>query len=193
MREDELAESAWEPIGARLFGQAWAADAEEIARTPKTQTVYMATGLLLPFWNRIGDEEVRVTRIAAVNDASVLGRELSAKSAAKLAEAFGLPGDIRPPASELAKSVLAGGGSAPVWGHDELTLKRSRVGADWRLEIIGFDPARLPWYKAKGCFTEIIRYKTRLFVPADRGGRGGRRYYPRPLNRNISPAEAGLP
>ena len=25
----------------------------------------------------------------------------------------------------------------------------------------------LDWYKAQGCFTEIIRYKTRLFVPID--------------------------
>ena len=29
-------------------------------------------------------------------------------------------------------------------------------------------PARLSWYKAQGCFTEIIRYQTRLFVPACR-------------------------
>ena len=26
---------------------------------------------------------------------------------------------------------------------------------------------RLDWYKAQGCFTEIIRYQTRLFVPTD--------------------------
>jgi hypothetical protein len=34
-----------------------------------------------------------------------------------------------------------------------------------RLEIIGAHAARLGWYKSRGCFTEIIAYKTRLFMP----------------------------
>jgi hypothetical protein len=36
-----------------------------------------------------------------------------------------------------------------------------------RLELTGWSAPRLDWYKAQGCFTEIIRYKTRLFVPVD--------------------------
>lgn len=35
-----------------------------------------------------------------------------------------------------------------------------------RLELAGFTPARLAWYKAQGCFTDIIRYRT--LVPVDR-------------------------
>jgi hypothetical protein len=46
-------------------------------------------------------------------------------------------------------------------------LKRSLVNGSQRLELGGFSAARLTWYKAQGCFTEIIRYQTRLFVPAD--------------------------
>ena len=49
--------------------------------------------------------------------------------------------------------------------HDALTVKRSLVGGEQRLELTGFSPDRLDWYKGKGCFTEIIRYRTRLFVP----------------------------
>jgi hypothetical protein len=44
-------------------------------------------------------------------------------------------------------------------------LKRSLVNGTQRLELVGWSPARLDWYKAQGCFTEIIRYRTRLFVP----------------------------
>nr|WP_239806580.1 hypothetical protein [Croceicoccus hydrothermalis] len=44
-------------------------------------------------------------------------------------------------------------------------MKRSLVGGEQRLELTGFSPDRLDWYKGKGCFTEIIRYRTRLFVP----------------------------
>jgi hypothetical protein len=41
------------------------------------------------------------------------------------------------------------------------------VNGTQRLELLGFAAARLGWYKAQGCFTEIIRYQTRLFVPVD--------------------------
>ncbi len=37
-----------------------------------------------------------------------------------------------------------------------------------RIEIAGAEAARIPELKAKGCFTEIIAYKTRVFVPLDR-------------------------
>jgi len=36
-----------------------------------------------------------------------------------------------------------------------------------RIEIVGAEAARIPELKALGCFTEIIAYKTRVFVPID--------------------------
>lgn len=39
----------------------------------------------------------------------------------------------------------------------------------WResLVLAGWSAALLDWYKAQGCFTEIIRFQTRLFVPLE--------------------------
>ncbi len=37
-----------------------------------------------------------------------------------------------------------------------------------RIEIVGAEAARIPELKAMGCFTEIIAYKTRVFVPTDK-------------------------
>jgi hypothetical protein len=37
-----------------------------------------------------------------------------------------------------------------------------------RLEIRDYPASRRAWLKSIGCFTEIIAYKTRLFIPADR-------------------------
>jgi hypothetical protein len=54
-----------------------------------------------------------------------------------------------------------------VAGIERLTLKRSLVNGSQRLELAGWSASRLDWYKAQGCFTEIIRYKTRLFVPRE--------------------------
>ena len=65
----------------------------------------------------------------------------------------------------FGKLVLASGTPQPLASHDALMVKRSLVGGEQRLELTGYAPERLEWYKAKGCFTEIIRYRTRLFVP----------------------------
>lgn len=69
---------------------------------------------------------------------------------------------------ELAATALRTGKPLPLRGPEELMLKRSLVNSGQRLELAGSDPARLPWYKTQGCFTEIIRCQTRLFVPVDR-------------------------
>ena len=47
-------------------------------------------------------------------------------------------------------------------------LQRSYVNDEARLEIKSFPPAKREWLKSLGCFTEIIAYKTRLFVPTNR-------------------------
>jgi hypothetical protein len=52
-------------------------------------------------------------------------------------------------------------------GREQLFVKRSLVNGAQRLELTGWSVARLDWYKAQGCFTEIIRYQTRLFVPIE--------------------------
>jgi hypothetical protein len=58
----------------------------------------------------------------------------------------------------------------PFDGPEPLMLKRALVNGSQRLELGGFSASRLAWYKAQGCFTEIIRYQTRLFVPVDHAG-----------------------
>jgi hypothetical protein len=48
-----------------------------------------------------------------------------------------------------------------------MTLKRSLVNGNSRVEIVDAPATQLPWLKSLGCFTEIISYKTRVFVPAN--------------------------
>jgi hypothetical protein len=54
-------------------------------------------------------------------------------------------------------------GAAPV----NFTVRTSRVNGARRIEIVGAEAARIPELKALGCFTEIIAYKTRVFVPGE--------------------------
>lgn len=45
-----------------------------------------------------------------------------------------------------------------------LMLKRSLVNGRQQLELTEWIAALLEWYKAQGCFTASIRYRTRLFL-----------------------------
>ena len=165
---ERLPETSWEPASAQAFAEAWREEADEAEKTLRRETLHLATGLLLPVWDKLPDDHAQVIRIAADDGWSLLGREIPAASVAELGAKLGLDVSLDIPPDELAATVLRTGKPMPFRGVEELVLKRSLVNGSQRLELGGFSPARLAWYKAQGCFTEIIRYQTRLFVPVDR-------------------------
>lgn len=133
-------------------------------------TIYLATGLLLPIWDKLPDDHVQVLRIVDADGKALLGREIPLLALAEVGQRLGLELDPALDPVETAALVLRTGRPLPIAADRPLTLKRTLVGGSQRLEIIGFEAARLPEYKACGCFSEIIRYQTRLFVPVDRAG-----------------------
>ena len=162
---DQLVETSWEPAGRSDFLGSWEAEVREAKATLQRETIHLATGLLLPIWDKLPEDSLQVIRIAAGDGRSLLGRAVPATHVAELGVKLGVDLPASVPPDQLAAAVLQSGKPLPVSAIDALVLKRSLVNADQRLELTGYDPARLPWYKAQGCFTEIIRYQTRLFVP----------------------------
>lgn len=165
---ERLHETSWKTAPDPVFAEAWRVEVREAEATLRRETMHLATGLLLPVWDKLPDDHVQVIRIAVDDGRSLLGREIPAASLAELGTRLGLDISLNLPPNELAGQVLRSGKSLPFRGPEELILKRSLVNGSQRLELTGYAPARLPWYKAQGCFTEIIRYQTRLFVPVDR-------------------------
>ena len=165
---DRLSETHWEPASDAAFAGAWAAEVSEAEASLRRETIHLATGLLLPVWDKLPDEHVQVIRIAAKDGRSLLGREIPSAYLGELGEKLGFDAAAAVPPDELAQVVLRSGKPLPFAGSEPLMLKRALVNGNQRLELAGFGAARLAWYKAQGCFTEIIRYQTRLFVPVDR-------------------------
>ena len=170
LTSDQLAESAWEPIDPAAFEEAWRTEAFEAASSRKRERLHLAAGLLLPIWDKLPSDYVRVSRIAASDGRSLLGREVPLHAVPELCQALGLTHELNLPMHDIAASVLTTGRTMGIKGPEQLSLKRSLVNGTQRLELAGWSAARLDWYKAKGCFTEIIRYQTRLFVPTERAG-----------------------
>ena len=128
-------------------------------------SLFLATGLLLPVWDKLPSDYVRVSRISARDGTSLLGREVPLHCVPELCQALGLENDQAFSAEQVVEAVLAAGRPIQVKSREALLLKRSLVNGAQRLELAGWSAPRLEWYKAQGCFTEIIRYQTRLFVP----------------------------
>ena len=162
---DQLKESNWEAMEDQAFGEAWTVEVQGAQGHLKREKFHLATGLLLPIWDKLPGEYVRVSRIAAKDGRSLLGREVPAADVPDLAKSLGIELDLVIGAEELAAIVLKTGKPMPLAGVEPLIVKRSLVNGSQRIELTGWSPARLDWYKAQGCFTEIIRYQTRLFVP----------------------------
>jgi hypothetical protein len=164
---DQLEDSCWEPLAEEDFRRLWQAEADEAASSLRRERLHLATGLLLPVWDKLPSDHVRVSRICAGDGRSLLGREVPVHCVPELCRALGLEGGHNLSADEIVQAVLAAGRSMQLDGPEKLTLKRSLVNGSQRLELTGWSAARLDWLKAQGCFTEIIRYQTRLFVPLE--------------------------
>ena len=167
LREHDLFETAWEPCEPSAFATAWSAEAEEAAQTVDTEIIRIATGLLLPIWSALPSDHLAVNRIVDAEGKSWLGRMVFPEHVGKLLKdlAVETPAPLSP--SETLRAVQAGGTIALV-RPAPCELKRSRVNGSWRIEITGAPASQLAWFKSLGCFTEVIQYRTRLFVPTEK-------------------------
>lgn len=167
LREHDLFETAWEPCDTPAFTAAWSAEAEEAAQTVDTEIIRIATGLLLPIWSALPSDHLAVNRIVDAEGKSWLGRMVFPEHVAKLLKDLGVEITTPLSPSETLRAVQ-GGGSIALVRPVPCELKRSRVNGSWRIEIAGAPASQLAWFKSLGCFTEVIQYRTRLFVPTDK-------------------------
>ena len=162
MRQHDLLETAWKEASTLDFSEHWQAECEELKDKRRINTIYVVTGLLLPVWGHLPDDHVQVWRLTTEDGTSYLGRLVPAPLVAKLATAFGIETNLAVSCAETAHHVLTTGEITPIGAY---RLKRSLVAGGQRLELLDWPHTRLAELKAAGCFTEIIQYKTRLFVP----------------------------
>jgi hypothetical protein len=164
---ERLAETAWEEIAQTTFREAWAEEYAADENQLVTETVFLATGLLLPIWGALPKEDLTVNRIVDKTGASWLGRHVHDLYVDATLEKLGVDRKAQTDPAKIAQAIL-GGGTWKAPHPANFSIRTSRVNGARRIEIVGADPARIPGLKALGCFTEIIAYKTRVFVSTDR-------------------------
>jgi len=114
---EQLEESSWGPVGAGEFRRLWGQEVDEAAASHKRGRLHLATGLLLPVWDKLPSDFVRVSRISAKDGRSLLGREVPLHCVPELCQALGAESDSAFSAEQIVNAVLgprtAGAGPRP--------------------------------------------------------------------------------
>ena len=164
---DTMAQAALDASQWRVADEAqWRAfwDAE-IAGLPshRESRFWLVAGLLLPIWDRLPDESMRVRRLITDDGQHLIGRVLGPAEATDFRAAFGLDGGPGLTAAEVHDEIMVRGASFPLANGWRLARRRL-MGAD-RIEIEGPADGDTDALKRMGCIAEIVSWRTRLFAP----------------------------
>ncbi|MBE8991316.1 strawberry notch family protein [Nostoc sp. LEGE 12450] len=157
---DKLESSTWKQVSADAFVAAWSKEVDQLPRFT-TDYIHLVTGILLPIWKMLPQKNNRVYRLQTSDGEKILGRVVSAVDIQSVAEQLGLKSKLLTP-QELVSLVLNEGYSQQLPGG--VTLRRSYIAAEPRIELVNAI-SLAERLLAVGCFTEIINWKKRVFIP----------------------------
>ena len=162
MARAELDASNWRRADEAQWRRIWDA---EIAGLPshRDSRFWLATGLLLPVWNRLPAENMRVRRLTSDDGIALIGRVLDAEQVRAVRQGFGLDGGPAMTGAEAFQAVM-GRGNALALANGWRLARRRLMGAD-RIEIEGPADTDMDALKRMGCTTEIVNWRTRVFTP----------------------------
>jgi hypothetical protein len=128
------------------------------------ERIYLCCGLLLPIWGQLPGSP-RVYRLQTNDGRLLLGREIDKLKIDKVYRDFGITGESKLTADEIFQLVWEGN---EVTSAGQWQLQRNYYKGEDRLEIVAvYGSDKIDWLKAMGCFTEIINYRTTVFIPVD--------------------------
>ena len=155
----------WVETDRPTFAAAWNI---EVADVPDftDSTLHVVSGLLLPVWKRLPQDETRVYRLQTDDGERIIGRRVSPAWAAT-ATGAGVPSLT---ADQAYAALIEGRTIFDL--TESLQLRRSRVMGVNRIELTGFTEAMRERFRAYGLFSEIISWKLRFFVPVGPEGAG---------------------
>ena len=168
VRLDDFSRSHWREAPAERFAPLWQAECAKVPEFSES-SFHIVTGLLLPIWDRLPSDNIRVYRFQTDDGERVIGRLVTPEALARVYEGLGV-GDAPPllPA-EAWDAVIARGAVLDLAGG--LQVRRSLVMSAYRVELTGFSDGMVGQLKALGLTSEIISWRLRLFIPltSDRG------------------------
>lgn len=160
----EFAKSNWQEVDDTTFNQLWQA---EVDAAPEftTSKITLICGLLLPIWDRLPADNMRIYRLQAEDGERAIGRLVSKEQLINVYARLGLDNDIQMDPDDVLRAAMETRATLSL--VNGFQLRRSLVMGQPRLELVGSTGAILSELKTMGCFTEVIHWKTRVFLPSD--------------------------
>jgi P-loop containing NTP hydrolase pore-1/C-terminal domain on Strawberry notch homologue len=159
--------SRWEPSQDTSFATLWEKEVDEVPAFSTTE-FHVITGLLLPIWDRLPAENMRVYRLQTDGGERVIGRLVTPEALGAVYTALGVDADHVLSADDVWGALMERGASVALAGG--LSLRRARVMDAERCEVMGFSDGAVDQLKALGLMSEIITWRLRLFIPTTGAG-----------------------
>jgi hypothetical protein len=150
-------------MAAEQFAPLWQAECARVADYSDSE-FYIIAGLLLPIWDRLPSDSMRVYCFAADDGERVIGRLVAPEALARAYEGLGVTGAPTLSPAEAWNAVRERGAVLDLAGG--LQVRRAMVMNAWRVELTGLSGGAVPQFKALGLTSEIIAWRLRLFLPA---------------------------
>ncbi|MBA4357380.1 MAG: hypothetical protein C0405_06605, partial [Desulfovibrio sp.] len=163
----ELLHENYDAIDPKDAPEAWNKVYGETDKTQR-QDRWLLTGMLLPVWNHISGNP-NVFRLQDSQGQRHLGRLLTRDEYNQTRKNLGLGVDLPNYSPKEALAAILKGRKLSLRGGYELEARR--VSGEMRIEVTGEAVAwQMDQLKKFGAFSEIIQYRTRLFVPTGEKG-----------------------
>ncbi|MGF1938353.1 MAG: strawberry notch-like NTP hydrolase domain-containing protein [Nostoc sp. ChiQUE02] len=156
----DLESSTWRQVSADTFAATWSIEVDALPKLT-TDYLHLVTGILLPIWKILPQQNSRVFRLQTSDGQKILGRVVNGNDIKSVAEQLGLKDKLLSP-QELVSLVLNEGYSQQLPGG--VTLRRSYIATEPRIELVNAI-SLAERLLAVGCFTEIINWQKRVFIP----------------------------
>jgi tRNA1(Val) A37 N6-methylase TrmN6 len=147
---------------------------EVVAKHPgiRKEKVHLLSGTLLPIWDRLPDDHVRVMRVQADTGKRYLGRFIREQDLQAVLRKLGATTELPTVTGEEAMKAM-------IQKRAEIVLVngwkfgRRTIAGETRIELMGRDVAD-SWklLEKAGVFRELIQSKTRFFIPSGESGAG---------------------
>jgi predicted RNA methylase len=154
--------SHWRKATREGFSELWDAECAAVSEFSDSE-FHIITGLLLPIWDRLPADNMRVYRFETDDGERVIGRLVTPEALEPLYRALGAGDAPELSPLEAFTAVLDRGATLDLAG--DLQIRRSLVMQAHRVELTGFSDGAVPQLKALGLTSEIIAWRLRLFIP----------------------------
>jgi len=157
--------SNWTQLTPEAAEKLWSKAVSELPEF-RTNNLHLIGGTVLPVWDKLPTENVRIYRVLTTDGDMLIGRVIPEDMIDDTLYKLGATRTKEAVATEdLIKHIKNGN---TVHLDNDWRLVQRRVSNEQRIELIGADYMHSDMLTKKGVFTERIAYQTRYFIPAEK-------------------------